>query len=88
VIVTTDLSEGVLNGKGGVGFHMDSAFLPQHYETTPRQNYYITILALTPVVSGGGAFCYAPGSLAASKRGAISGQFSAISRSFGLANFR
>ena len=45
----------------------DSAFLPEHYETTPRMNYYITILALTPVVSGGAAFCYAPGSLAAAK---------------------
>ena len=43
----------------------DSAFLPEHYETTPRMTYYITILALTPVVSGGAAVCYAPGSLAA-----------------------
>jgi hypothetical protein len=65
------LEEGVLDGsKGGVGFHLDSAFLPSHYETTPRQNYYITILALTPVVSGGAAFCYAPGSLQAAKRAA------------------
>ena len=64
------IQEGVLDGTGGVGFHLDSAFLPSHYETTPRQNYYITILALTPVVSGGAAFCYAPGSLQAAKRAA------------------
>ena len=65
------IDEGVLDGTGGgVGFHLDSAFLPSHYEATPRQNYYITLLALTPVVSGGAAFCYAPGSLAASKRAA------------------
>jgi hypothetical protein len=57
----------VIDGKRS-GFHIDSAFLPQHYEATPRQNYYITILALTPVVSGGAAFCYAPGSLQAAKR--------------------
>ena len=39
----------------------------RHYETTPRQNYYITIIALSPVVSGGAAFLHAPGSLAAAK---------------------
>lgn len=61
------IAEGILDGSSGVGFHLDSAFLPHHYEATPRLNYYITILALTPVVSGGAAFCYAPGSLAASK---------------------
>ena len=30
-------------------WHMDSAFLPRHYTTTPRQNYYISVLALSPV---------------------------------------
>ena len=42
--------------------------MPAHYETTPRLNYYITILALSPVVSGGAAFMFAPGSLQAAKR--------------------
>ena len=25
-----------------IGFHMDSAFLPEFYESTPRRNYYIS----------------------------------------------
>ena len=41
---------------------MDSAFLPRHYQATPRQNQYISILALSPVTSGGAAFVQAPGS--------------------------
>ena len=51
-------------------FHIDSAFLPRHYTATPRQNYYITITALSPVVSGGAAFLYSPGSFKAAKRAA------------------
>ena len=31
---------------------MDSGFLPAHYETTPRQNYYISLLALSEVREG------------------------------------
>ena len=48
--------------------HMDSGFLPEHSEGTPRQNYYLALTALSPVVSGGAAFCFAPGSFAAAKR--------------------
>eukprot|EP01043_Picozoa_sp_COSAG02_P017193 COSAG02_NODE_774_length_17325_cov_322.794381_9_plen_318_part_00 len=57
-------TNGRMDG-GKAGFHMDSAFLPWHYAATPRLNNYITILALSPVVSGGAAFMYAPGSLQA-----------------------
>eukprot|EP01046_Picozoa_sp_COSAG06_P007822 COSAG06_NODE_389_length_16410_cov_39.606952_3_plen_338_part_00 len=65
-----EIVDGAIDG-GRAGFHMDSGFLPSHYTTTPRLNYYITILALSPVVSGGAAFMYAPGSLqAALKAGA------------------
>lgn len=52
------------------GFHQDSAFLLDHYATSPRQTYYICILAFTPVVSGGAAFVYAPGSMAAARKAA------------------
>ena len=46
-------------------WHMDSAFLPRHYETEPRQNYYISLLALSPVEHGVAPFCMVPGSLQA-----------------------
>ena len=46
-------------------WHMDSAFLPRHYTTTPRENYYITLLALSPVREGVAPFCMVPGSLKA-----------------------
>jgi hypothetical protein len=55
-----------------INFHMDSAFLPRHYATTPRQNYYIALTALSPMVSGGAAFVFARGSLAAAKRAGAS----------------
>ena len=32
---------------------MDQAFLPRHYEATPRQTYYHTMMALSPVVHRG-----------------------------------
>lgn len=66
-----DIVDGCIDGSKA-GFHMDSGFLPQHYTTTPRLNYYITILALSPVVSGGAAFMYAPGSLHAAKQAGTS----------------
>jgi hypothetical protein len=64
------LSHGVQTNPDGpaAGFHMDSAFLPQHYESTPRLNYFILITAFSDVVSGGAAFMHAPGSLQAAKR--------------------
>ncbi len=61
--------DGTFDG-AKAGFHQDSAFLLSHYDTSPRQNYYICILAFTPVVSGGAAFVYAPGSMAAARAGA------------------
>jgi hypothetical protein len=44
------------------GWHMDQAFLPRHYETVPRQMFYHTILACTPVVQDGAPFFCANGS--------------------------
>ena len=61
--------DGTFDG-AKAGFHQDSAFLLSHYDTSPRQTYYICILAFTPVVSGGAAFVYAPGSMAAARAGA------------------
>ncbi len=66
-----EIDNGRIDGSRA-GFHMDSAFLPWHYAATPRLNNYITILALSPVVSGGAAFMYAPGSLQAAKRAGAS----------------
>ena len=50
------------------GLHMDSGFLPQHYQTEPRQSYVLAVLSLSPMVRGGAAFCVAPGSFAAARR--------------------
>jgi|EP01044_Picomonas_judraskeda_P006905 hypothetical protein len=41
---------------------MDQAFLPKHYEGAPRSMYYHSMLALSPVVSGGAPFLAVPGS--------------------------
>ena len=46
---------------------MDSGFLPAHYETTPRQNYYISLLALSEVREGVAPFMMVPGSLQAAR---------------------
>jgi hypothetical protein len=48
------------------GWHMDSAFLPWHYrDTGPAENYYISLLALSPIRPGVAPFCMVPGSLSA-----------------------
>ena len=62
-------ADGTFDG-AKAGFHQDSAFLPSHYATSPRQMYYIAILAFSPVVNGGAAFVFAPGSMAAARAGA------------------
>ena len=49
------------------GLHMDSAFLPRHYETSPRGSYVLALLALSPVVSGGAPFLVGPGSYATAR---------------------
>ena len=41
----------VLSGKHA-GLHVDTCFLPRHYATAPRQSYVLTLLAISPVVSG------------------------------------
>ena len=41
---------------------MDQAFLPKHYDSVPRSMYYHSMLALSPVVSGGAPFLAVPGS--------------------------
>ena len=41
--------------------HADQGFLPHHYETSPRQMFYHTMLAFTPVQHGLAPFCVATG---------------------------
>jgi hypothetical protein len=52
------------------GLHMDTGFLPQHYETSPRSSYVLTLLAFSPVVSGGAPFLVGPGTYAAARAAA------------------
>lgn len=47
--------------------HMDTAFLPKHYEATPRQNVHHVVTALNTSVSGGATFWLVPHSFAQSR---------------------
>lgn len=46
---------------GPGGWHVDWAFWPEEYETTPRQTYYHMVHMLSKVEPGGGAFMIIPG---------------------------
>ena len=48
-------------------FHQDSAFLGRHYDSTPVQSYYITMLALSPVRHGVAPFLVVDDSLRVAK---------------------
>jgi hypothetical protein len=49
------------------GWHMDTAFLPKHYATTPQTNVCHILTALNDVPSGGAAFQIVPAGFAQSK---------------------
>jgi hypothetical protein len=49
------------------GWHMDTAFLPKHYATTPQTNVYHVLTALNDVPSGGAAFHIVPSGFVQSK---------------------
>jgi hypothetical protein len=57
---------GVLSAERA-GLHMDTGFLPRHYQTTPRSSYVLSLLAFSPVVSGGAPFLVGPGTYAAAR---------------------
>ena len=60
------LEPGIISGRRA-GLHMDTGFLPRHYETTPRSSYVLTLLAFSPVVSGGAPFLVGPGTYSAAR---------------------
>ena len=65
MFVRTDASPAPHPGHGNVppaGWHNDQAFLPRHYDTQPRQMFYHTMLALSPVRRGLAPFFAATGS--------------------------
>jgi len=47
---------------GAGGWHVDMAFLPQHYDCTPRGTYFHMVHLCNDVKAGGGAFMIVPGS--------------------------
>jgi ectoine hydroxylase-related dioxygenase (phytanoyl-CoA dioxygenase family) len=59
VLIRTDPSR---SGKGANGWHVDMAFLPEHYNSSPRGTYYHMVHCLNTVKPGGGAFTIIPGS--------------------------
>ena len=65
MMVRTDASPPPHAGHGDappIGWHMDQAFLPRHYESQPRQMFYHTMLALSTVRHGCAPFFAATGS--------------------------
>jgi hypothetical protein len=55
---------GCTGGPPPNAWHLDQAYLPQHFAARPKQMFYHTILALTDVKRDGGAFFASPSSLA------------------------
>ena len=47
---------------GPLGWHVDWAFFPYHYEAVPRQTYFHMVHCLNTVPAGGAAFMIVPGS--------------------------
>lgn len=63
MLVRTDASpDAIQKGRSEpTGWHIDTAFLPEHYTATPQANVYHVLTALNDVPSGGGAFRIVPG---------------------------
>ena len=59
-LVRTDISPAAAIGP--TRWHMDQPFLDEHFTAAPRQLYYHTMLALSPVVHNGAPFLVATGS--------------------------
>lgn len=47
---------------GPLGWHVDWAFFPRHYEAVPKQTYFHMVHCLNSVPAGGAAFMIVPGS--------------------------
>lgn len=62
VLIRTDPQATSLGPTGPTGWHIDMAFLPEHYYTSPRQTYFHMVHCLNTVAPGGGAFTVVPGS--------------------------
>lgn len=60
VLIRTDPKEGVPAPAGG--WHIDMAFLPEHYNARPRQTYFHMVHALNTIPPDGGATTIIPGS--------------------------
>lgn len=60
VLIRTDPKEGVPSPAGG--WHIDMAFLPEHYSARPRQTYFHMVHALNTIPASGGATTIIPGS--------------------------
>ncbi|MCX5659262.1 MAG: phytanoyl-CoA dioxygenase family protein [Planctomycetota bacterium] len=59
VLIRTDPAPA---NRGPTGWHVDMAFPPEQYESTPRRTYFHMVHACNTVPPGGGAFTIVPGS--------------------------
>lgn len=62
----------VTSGSAPNGWHMDTAFLPKHYDVTPQQNVHHVVTALNTSQSGGATFWLVPHSFAQSRARGLS----------------
>ena len=54
--------KAIASGSTPNGWHMDTAFLPKHYDSVPQMNVHHVVTCLNKVESGGAAFMVVPGS--------------------------
>ena len=62
VLIRTDPREATQGPTGATGWHIDMAFLPEHYNARPRQTYFHMVHILNPIEPGGGGTAVVPGS--------------------------
>lgn len=62
VLIRTDPRDADLAPTGAHGWHIDMAFMPEHFNARPRQTYFHMVHALNNVAPGGGGTTIVPGS--------------------------
>lgn len=62
VLIRTDPRDAALAPTGATGWHIDMAFMPEHFNARPRQTYYHMVHILNDVAPGGGGTTVVPGS--------------------------
>ena len=62
VLIRTDAQHAAPDAPSATGWHIDMTFLPEHYNSRPRQTYFQMVHALSTIAPRGGATMVVPGS--------------------------